>query len=68
LLVSWCVGDRCDMVDSDEDRDRSRRHGVEDRGWSRTGRVLGGWMIRRLGDAVCSVHRALGDEEHEFFG
>jgi hypothetical protein len=56
------------MVDSDEDRGMSRRHGVEDRRWSRTGRVLGGWMISRLGDAVWSVHRALGDEEYEFFG
>jgi hypothetical protein len=30
-FVSWCVGDRCDMVDSDEDLGRSRRPGVEDR-------------------------------------
>jgi hypothetical protein len=34
LLVSWCAGGRCGMVCSDEDRDRSRRLGVEDRGWS----------------------------------
>jgi hypothetical protein len=33
LLVSWCVGDRCDMVGSDEDCDMSRRPGAEDRGW-----------------------------------
>jgi hypothetical protein len=33
LLVSWCAGDRCGMTCSDEDRDRSRRHGAEDRGW-----------------------------------
>jgi hypothetical protein len=33
LLVSWCVGDRCDMVGSDEDCDMSRRTGAEDRGW-----------------------------------
>jgi hypothetical protein len=32
LLVSWCVGDRCDMEGSDEDLDRSRRPGAEDRG------------------------------------
>jgi hypothetical protein len=32
LLVSWCVGDRCDMADSGEDRGRSRRPGAEDRG------------------------------------
>jgi hypothetical protein len=30
LLVLWCVGDRCDMADSDEDLCRSRRPGVED--------------------------------------
>jgi hypothetical protein len=42
LLVPWCVGGRCSMACSDEDRGRSRRPGVEDRGWSSTGRVLGG--------------------------
>jgi hypothetical protein len=34
LLVSWCAGGRCGMTCSDEDRDRSRRPGAEDRGWS----------------------------------
>jgi hypothetical protein len=34
----------------------------------RTGRVLGGRAIERSGDAVCSVHRARGDEEHRFLG
>jgi hypothetical protein len=34
LLVSWCAGDRCGMVCSDEDHGRSRRPGAEDRGWS----------------------------------
>jgi hypothetical protein len=34
LLVSWCAGGRCGMTCSDEDHDRSRRPGVEDRGWS----------------------------------
>jgi hypothetical protein len=34
LLVSWCAGGRCGMADSDEDRGRSRRPGVEDWGWS----------------------------------
>jgi hypothetical protein len=34
LLVSWCSGGRCGMTCSDEDCGRSRRHGVEDRGWS----------------------------------
>jgi hypothetical protein len=32
LLVSWCVGDRCGMTGSDDDRDRSRRPGAEVRG------------------------------------
>jgi hypothetical protein len=30
LLVSWCAGGRYGMTCSDEDRDRSRRSGVED--------------------------------------
>jgi hypothetical protein len=30
LLVSWCVGGRCGMVCSDEDRGNSRRPGAED--------------------------------------
>jgi hypothetical protein len=34
LLDSWCAGGRCGMPCSDEDRGRSRRHGVEDQGWS----------------------------------
>jgi hypothetical protein len=34
LLVSWCAGDRCGMVCSDEDRGRSRRPGAEEQGWS----------------------------------
>jgi hypothetical protein len=34
LLVSCCAGGRCGMVGSDEDHGRSRRPGVEDRGWS----------------------------------
>jgi hypothetical protein len=58
LLVSWCVGDRCDMVGSDEDRGRSRRPDAENRGWSSIGRVLGGQRIGRLGDIVCGLHRA----------
>jgi hypothetical protein len=33
LPVSWCVGNRCGMVGSDEDHGRSMRHGAEDRGW-----------------------------------
>jgi hypothetical protein len=68
LLVSWCAGNRCVMVGSDEDRGRSMRLGVEDRRWSSTGRVLGDRMIERSGDAVCDLHHAQGDEEHEFLG
>jgi hypothetical protein len=34
LLVSCCVGGRCGMTGSDEDRGRSRSPGVEVRGWS----------------------------------
>jgi hypothetical protein len=31
LLISWCVGDRYDMADSDEDLGRSRIPGADDR-------------------------------------
>jgi hypothetical protein len=34
--------------------------------WSSTGRVLSGQMIERLGDDVCSLHHAQGDEERRF--
>jgi hypothetical protein len=34
LFFSWCVGGRCGMVGSDDDRDRNRRFGAEGRGWS----------------------------------
>jgi hypothetical protein len=54
------------MAGNDEDRGRSRRLGVEDRGWSSTGRVLGGRMIERSGDAVCDLHHAQGGEEYVF--
>jgi hypothetical protein len=51
---------------SDEDRGRNRRLGVEDRGWSSTGRILDGRMIERSDDAMCGLHHARGDEEHGF--
>jgi hypothetical protein len=35
---------------------------------SRTGRILGGRVIERLGGAMCSLHRARGDEERRFLG
>jgi hypothetical protein len=65
LLVLWYAGDRCDMASNDEDRDRSRRSGAEDRGWSSTGWVFSDRMIERSGDAVCGLYRAQGDEERE---
>jgi hypothetical protein len=56
------------MAGSDEDRDRSRRLGAEDRGWSSTGRILHDWTIERSGDVVYGLHRAQGAEEHEYLG
>jgi hypothetical protein len=43
-----------------------RRPGAEDRGWSSTCQVLGGWMIRRSDDTVCGLHHARGYDEHRF--
>jgi hypothetical protein len=54
------------IAGSDEDRGRSRRLGTEDWGWSSTSRVLDGRTIERLGEPVCGLHHAIGDEEHEF--
>jgi hypothetical protein len=34
----------------------------------RVGRVLGGREIERSIGAVCGLHRARGDENHEFLG
>jgi hypothetical protein len=52
LLVSWCVGGRCGMACSDEDRGRSRGPGAEDRGWSHMS------STRRAGGRVapCAVY------------
>jgi hypothetical protein len=66
LFVSWCVGDRCDMAGSDEDRGRSRGPGAEDQEWSSTYQVFSGQMISRSGDAVCGLHHTQGDEESGF--
>jgi hypothetical protein len=41
---------------------------VQRTGDGRTGRVLGGRMVERPGGAVCGLHLARGDEEHEFLG
>jgi hypothetical protein len=56
LLLSCCVGDRCGVVGSDEDRGRSRRPGADERGWSSTGRILGGRITERSADMVCGLH------------
>jgi hypothetical protein len=42
--ATWQVVTRI-MAGSDKDHGRSRRPGVEDRGWSSTGRVLGGRTV-----------------------
>jgi hypothetical protein len=39
---------------------------VQRTGDGRIGQVLGDRMIGMLDDAVCGLHRARGDEEHEF--
>jgi hypothetical protein len=59
---------RCDTAGNDEDCGSSRTPGVEDRGRSSTGQVLGAWVIGMSGDAMCGLHRARGDEESEFLG
>jgi hypothetical protein len=68
LLTAWCVGDRCYLAGSDEDLGKSRRPDAEDRGWSNTGRVLGGRTIGWSDDAVCGLYRAQGDEERMLLG
>jgi hypothetical protein len=64
LLVLWCAGDSAAWCVA-----MRIVVGVGDllqrTGYNRTGRVLGGWAIERLGDDVCGLHRAHGDEEHE---
>jgi hypothetical protein len=39
---------------------------VQRTGDGHTGRVLGGRVIERSGDAVCGLHHARRDEEPEF--
>jgi hypothetical protein len=41
---------------------------VQRTGDGRIGRVLDGRAIKRSGDTVCGLHRARGDQEHEFLG
>jgi hypothetical protein len=40
---------------------------VQRTGDGRTGWVLGGRTIERSDDAMCGLHGARGDEEHEVF-
>jgi hypothetical protein len=54
------------MVGSDKDLGRSTRPNADDRGWSRTDRVLGGQTIGRSSDVICDLYYAQGDEEHRF--
>jgi hypothetical protein len=54
------------MMDNDEDCDSNKRSSAENRGWSITSQVLGDRTIGRSGDAVCDLHHAQADEEHEF--
>jgi hypothetical protein len=55
LLVLWCAGGRCGMVDSDEDHGRSRRPSAENRGWSHRSGTR--WPDNRVTScAVCTVH------------
>jgi hypothetical protein len=57
--VAWCAAMRImtgvgDLVQRTKD--------------GRTGRVLDGRAIERLGGAVCGLHRARGDKERGFPG
>jgi hypothetical protein len=58
LLVSWCVGDKCNMAGNNEDRSRSRRPSA----WAGDGQAQVGYLVAgRSGGqvmqcAVCTVH------------
>jgi hypothetical protein len=41
---------------------------VQRTGYDHTGRVLSDRAIERSGGAVCGLHLACGDKEHEFLG
>jgi hypothetical protein len=58
----------CGITGNDEDHGRIWRPGAEGQEWSSIGRVLSGRTIERLGDTVCGLHRARGDEERGFLG
>jgi hypothetical protein len=67
LLVSWCLGDWCDMMVNDENHRRSRRPGAEDREWSSMSLVLSSQTIKKSDDIVCGLQHAREDKEHGFF-
>jgi hypothetical protein len=50
--AAWCVATRTMVGVADL---------VQRTGDGRTGRVLGGWAVERLGGAVCGLHLACGD-------
>jgi hypothetical protein len=58
----------CHMADNDEDRGSYKKTSTENQGWSSISRILSDRTIERLGNDVCGLHRAQGDNEHEFFG
>jgi hypothetical protein len=58
LLVSLCVCDRCDMTDSNEYHNRSRRPSTKDWDSQSTSRVLGDRTIERSSDVVNDMYRA----------
>jgi hypothetical protein len=65
LLIPSCAGGRCDITCSDEDHDRSSRHGAANRRWSyRSGTQ--DRAIERSGDTVCGLLRAHRHEERRF--
>jgi hypothetical protein len=57
--VAWCAATRIMAAVGDL---------VQRIGDGRTGRVLDGRAIERSDGTVCGLHRACGDEEHEFLG
>jgi hypothetical protein len=57
--VAWCATTRA-MVGVGDLVQRTRD--------GHTGRVLGGQSVERSGGAMCGLHLACGDEEHEFLG
>jgi hypothetical protein len=57
--VAWCAATRA-MVGVGDLVQRTRD--------GHTGRILGGQSVERSGGAMCGLHRACGDEEHEFLG